>query len=251
MPEHPNQSEIDRLYWETDVHVADAATALGLPARSMHQYVTPLPAGVRCYRCSTDLSFTSRTQRDGQRLRCGRCGCSRRNPNPKHQPRHRDGASDLALVGQSVIVVREGGRELGMAIEACIEALATGGEAWDGSSLIVVPEHDRRPEAVVRALGSFDPGVVAVHALTDLAATQTERLQVLFTLTRMRWRVVAASDVHIAEPVTERRLDGLADETDEDGWVTGYDGYARRVGPQPLSQRLINATAERWGMGWR
>ena len=66
--------------------------------------------------------------------------------------------------------------------------------------------------------------MVAVHALTDLAATQTERLQVLFTLTRMRWRVVAASDVHIAEPVTGRRLDGLADETDEDGWVTGYDG---------------------------
>ena len=96
MPEHPNQSEIDRLYWETDVHVADAATALGLPARSMHQHVTPLPAGVRCYRCSTDLSFTSRTQRDGQRLRCDRCGCSRRNPTPGTDHVDPDGSSDLA-----------------------------------------------------------------------------------------------------------------------------------------------------------
>ena len=103
---------------------------------------------------------------------------------------------------------------------------------------------------MVKALASFDPGVVAVHALTDLAATQTERLQVLFTLTRMRWRVVAATDVHIAEPVTGRRLDGLADETEDDGWVSGYDGRSRWIGPQPLSQRLINATAERWGTRW-
>jgi len=249
VPEHPHQSEIDRLYWATDVPVAEAALALGLPARSLHQHATPVPAGVPCYRCGAALTFTSRTQRDGQRLRCDRCGCSRRNPNPRHRPRDPDGPSDLALVGRSVIVVREGGRELGMAIEACIDALATGGEAWDGSSLIVVPEHDRRPEAVVRALGSFDPGVVAVHALTDLAATQTERLQVLFTLTRMRWRVVAASDVHLDEPITGRRLDGLADETDDDGWVTGYDGRSRWIGPQPLSQRLINATARRWGVG--
>ena len=71
----------------------------------------------------------------------------------------------------------------------------------------------------------------------------------LFTLTRMRWRVVAAGDVHIDEPLTGRRLDGLADETDDDGWVTGYDGRSRWLGPQPLSQRLINATARRWGMG--
>ena len=249
MPEHPNQSEIDRLYWETDTPVAEVARTLGLPARSMHQLVTALPAGVDCYRCSSELSFTSRTQRDGQRLRCDHCGCSRRNPSPKRQPRRPEGLSDLALVGRAVIVVRDGGRELGMAIEACIDVLADGGEGWDGSSLVVVPEHDRRPEAIVRALGSFDPGVVAVHALTDLAATQTERLQVLFTLTRMRWRVVAASDVHLDEPITGRRLDGLAEETDDDGWVTGYDGRSRWIGPQPLSQRLINATARRWGTG--
>ena len=104
----------------------------------------------------------------------------------------------------------------------------------------------------MRALGSFDPGVVAVYALTDLAATQTERLQVLFTLTRMRWRVVAAGDVRIDEPLDARGMDRLADETDDDGWVTGYDGVSRWLGPQPLSHVLINATAtRRWGMSPR
>jgi hypothetical protein len=248
MPEHPNQSEIDHLYWETDLRVADAAAAVGLPAPSLHQHVTPRPAGVPCYRCGSELAFTSRSQRDGQRLRCDRCGCSRRNPAPKRQPRRPEGSSDLALVGRSIIVVRDGGREVGMAIEACIDALAAGGDAWDGHSLVVVPEADRRPDAVVRALRSFEPGVVAVTSLADLAATQTERLQVLFTLTRMRWRVVAAGDVHIDEPLTSRRLDGLVDDTDEDGWVTGYDDVSRWHGPQPLTHRLINATATgRWG----
>jgi hypothetical protein len=250
MPEHPDQSEIDRLYWQTEVTVAEAAAALGLPPRSMHQLVTPLPAGVHCYRCGTGLSFTSRSQRDGQRLRCERCGCSRRNPSPRRQPRRHDGPADLGLVGRSVIVVREGGREIGMVIEACIDALAAGGDAWDGSSLVVVADADRRPDAVIKALAPLEPGVVAVHALTDLAATQTERLQVLFTLTRMRWRVVAATDVHLREPVTGRRLDGMADETEDEGWVTGDDGVSRWRGPQPLSQRLINATAERWGTSW-
>jgi hypothetical protein len=71
--------------------------------------------------------------------------------------------------------------------------LAEARAPWDGRSLVVVPEGDSRPDVVVNALAAFEPGVVALGSLFDLAGTQTERLQVLFALTRTGWRVLAAT----------------------------------------------------------
>jgi hypothetical protein len=208
----------------------------------VHGHVTPLPAGVLCYRCRAPLTFTSRAQRGGYRLRCTNCGCSRRNPNDRgrrwapHPP--------FGVVGKSVIAVRDGERDLGLVIDGCVDALADASAPWDGNSLVVVPGDDGRPEALIEALATFEPVAVAVGSLCDLAGTQTERLQVLFDLTRVGWRVIAATDYRVAHAVTSRHLDHLdeyddGEDLDEDDprWWGDWDG------PRSLSGRLINATA--------
>jgi hypothetical protein len=231
---------LDHLYWHTELPVGEIANRLGCPARSLHQHATPLPAGVSCYRCGEPLRFTSRAQRTGERLRCGTCGCSRRSPNAR-SPRWRSRPS-LGVVGRSIILVREGTGDLGCTIEACIDALADAGAPWDGSSLVVVAEDDRRPDSVPQALGSVDSGVVAVSSLRDLAGSQTERLQVLFTLTRQGWRVVNATDLRLEAPISRRHLDRL-DEYDDGGDFDGGRFWRHGDGPHSLSGRLINATS--------
>src|SRR5262245_17385402 len=100
-------ANLDQLYWHTDLPVATVAAQVGLPTGSLHTHVTPLPAGVACYRCGEPLLFTSRSTRDGQRLRCRACGCSRRSPTEREH-RRRSKRRPLGLVGQSLILVRDG-----------------------------------------------------------------------------------------------------------------------------------------------
>ena len=241
-PEARPDHDLDHLYWHTELPVAEVATMVGRSARTLHQHVTPLPAGVTCYRCGDALTFASRAQRNGERLRCDACGCSRRSPNDRVRRRRR--APPIGLVGRSIILVREDARDLGHAIEGCVDALADAGAPWDGSSLVVVERDDRRPDAVPRALSPVEPGVVAVPSLCDLAGSQTERLQVLFKLTHRGWRVVASTDVRLDAPVTARHLDHLDEYEDadddhlDDGRFWGYGD-----GPRALSGRLINATS--------
>jgi hypothetical protein len=225
-PSMVDLANLDRLYWHTELPVAAVAGRIGLPARNLHRHVTPIPSGVSCYRCGEPLLFTSRTQRDGQRLRCSSCACSRRSPNEWGNRRQRE-RPPLVLVGQSLILVRDGHHDLGWVIESCLDALAEAGAPWDGRSLVVLPADDVRPSAVLDALDPLDAGVVAVDSLGELAGTQTERLQVLFALTRAGWRVIAANDHRLDRALTARHLDRL------DEW----------------SDPLIEATASSVGLG--
>jgi hypothetical protein len=205
-------ANLDRLYWYTDLPVATIAARVGLPAGRLHQHVTPIRASVACYRCGEPLLFTSRAQRNGQRLRCRACGCSRRSPNDRDRRRSRQ--PSLGVVGNSLVLVREGHHDLGWVIESCLDALAEGGAPWDGRSLVVLPADDVGPSAVLDALASLDAGVVAVDSLGYLAGTQTERLQVLFDLTRSGWRVIAANDHRLERALTARDLDLLDEWSD-------------------------------------
>jgi hypothetical protein len=207
-PSLVDRAKLDRFYWHTDLTVATVARRVGLPSRRLDQHVTPLPAGVACYRCGDPLVFTSRSQRDGQRLRCRACGCSRRSPNERRD-RRRWPRPPLGLVGQSLILVRDGHHDLGWVIESCLDALAEAGAPWDGRSLVVVSADDVRPATVLDALRPHHAGVVAVDSLCDLAGTQTERLQVLFDLTRAGWRVIAANDHRVSRALTAHYLDDL------------------------------------------
>jgi hypothetical protein len=48
MPLTGHISQLDHLYWNTDLSVAEIAERLGLPANQLNLYTTPQPAGVQC-----------------------------------------------------------------------------------------------------------------------------------------------------------------------------------------------------------
>jgi hypothetical protein len=233
------EADLDDLYWNTTLPVAAIADRCGLSAGGLHARVTPLDAGLTCYRCGTALTYTSRSTRDAARPRCPRCGCSRLDPTRvrSEQP------EGLRLVRQpvlgGVVVVHDDGRDIGRTIDACAEALADVGITWTGE-LVRVTDVGLVAPAVVRALGALTPGVVAVPTLAALGTSQAERLQVLFTLTRRGWRVVSADDVELGCPDPPLEAWDLDDIDDEPG-AAGELGFA---------SRLLLATAgprRRWG----
>lgn len=209
-------ADLDELYWRGDLTVAEIADLVTLPARNLHRRVTPLDAGVTCYRCAGRLHYESRAQLDGWWLRCPACGTSRRNPRSPHRP-----MSGPAAVGGTVLV--QEANDIGLDIEACVDALIRAGVAWDEQSLVVLDHDVRQPvhaaaTAIAGALDDLAPGTLAVASLGVLGESQTERLQALFVLTRRRWRVVAADDVRgyeRSEPLTSRSFDHLDEPHDE------------------------------------
>jgi hypothetical protein len=86
--------------------------------------------------------------------------------------------------------------DIGPCVDDCVGALATAGLSWDQQSLILLGGRAGNGHSAVDALRAARPGTLAVASLCELAATQTERLQALFLLTTLRWRVVAAHDVY-------------------------------------------------------
>jgi len=206
------EPDLDHLYWHTDLPVATIATTTGVPAAGIHRVVTPLDAGLPCYRCGTAVTYASRAARAAARPRCPACGCSRRDP-----ARERPHGAGLRLVPTTlggVVVVLDDGCDLGHRIESCAHALAAAGVSWTGE-LARITDPASAGSAVVRALGACgEPTVVAVPSIAALGCSQAERLQVLFTLTRMRWRVVSAWDTYVARPqrpITAYDLDHLDD----------------------------------------
>ena len=240
MPLTGHISQLDHLYWNTDLSVAEIAERLGLPASQLSLYTTPQPSGVRCYLCHADLAFTSRSQRNGQRLRCRTCECTRRHPDAdrRHAARQRvERWQDLPANG-SVILVRHDHHDVGFAVESCLDALARAGRGWDQRSIVLLTDADRSPDAVVAALAEFDAGVLAVSSICDFGATQTERLPVLFRVTNEGWWVVAGSDVQMQHRVTAYDLE-LRERHDHSEWpdddMSSYES--------PFADRLVNATA--------
>ncbi|CAN5819521.1 hypothetical protein BH18ACT2_BH18ACT2_20750 [soil metagenome] len=208
----PTDADLDELYWRGDLTVAEIADLVTVPARNLHRRVTPLDAGVTCYRCAGRLNYESRAQLDGWWLRCPACGTSRRNPRSPDRP-----MSGPAAVGGTVVV--QEANDIGLDIEACVDALIRAGVAWDEQSLVVLDHDVRQPvlaaaaaaaTTIVGELDDLAPATLAVASLGVLGDSQTERLQALFVLTRRRWRVVAADDVRgyeRSELLTSRTFD--------------------------------------------
>lgn len=208
---------LDELYWHSDLPIAVIADRLGVPARGMHTVVTPLAAGVCCYRCDAALTYASRSSRSDHWLRCTSCGTRRRNPAGPHA---RSEATRPTAVGGTILVRED--RDIGPSIEACIDVLARAGLAWDHRSLAILGRTAGDGGDVIDELRASGPGTLAVPSLQELGGTQTERLQALFVLTTMRWRVLAASDVRgyeRPEPLTARHLERLDEWYEPDaGW---------------------------------
>lgn len=240
----PPPSSLDELYWHTDLSTAEIARRVGVPAAQLHRRVTPVDAGVPCRWCGGELAYTSRTGRLEARIRCGSCGSTRRNPLQRDElPPCRPSVVGGLIVVRERVPSRWERWDPGREIDDCIDALGVAGVAWDPRALVVLSAAPTDGADVVERLADRDPGVVAVRDLRQLAATQTERLQALFALTRLRWRVIVARDVDGDRPheIRARQLTYLDERYDEDDpWSPSW------------SNHLVSATydADRRG-GWR
>jgi hypothetical protein len=241
--DEPTQAQLDHLYWTTDTPVREIARQLGLAGRSVCSLVTPLPAGFRCYRCRTEHHHTSRSGR-------AECSAERRWPRPVTCTtcgERRRPPSAAVLAGglpteRSVIAVRN---LQDLEIDACVEALARIGKGWDEHSLIML--HDcAEAIALGAALAGFPPGTLAIPSLRDLGASQAERLQTLWAITRYGWRVVTAHDAQVSHSVTRWDLDHAHD----DSWESSrWHHESEPAIDGSLLERLLRDTSSAGGFG--
>jgi hypothetical protein len=65
--------EANRLYWNSDLSVAEIAARLDLSRRALYDLVRPLPAGSPCPACGEELGFANRSARESGRGACDAC----------------------------------------------------------------------------------------------------------------------------------------------------------------------------------
>lgn len=230
-----SQARLDHLYWMTDTPVRVIVEQMGLSGRSVSSLVTPLPAGFRCYRCRTEFHHSSRAARSAgterrwsRSVTCGTCGEQRMTPQAA------PGGVDLPTQ-RVVIAVRS---RHGFEIDSCVEALNRIGKGWDERSLIMLTD-GAEAIALGAALAAYPPGVLAMPSLGDLGASQAERLQTLWAITRFGWRVVTAHDMQVSHSVTKWDLDRAGD----DAWESSRWHRETELPIQaPFLDRLLAAT---------
>ena len=67
-------TEANRLYWQTEMSVADIAEQLSVSRRALYELVQPEPAGTTCSACGGDVVFVNRSARTSGTGRCVACG---------------------------------------------------------------------------------------------------------------------------------------------------------------------------------
>ena len=70
-------AEANRLYWESDVSVAEIADQLELSRRALYDAVSPLPSDERCTDCGGVLAWPNRSARSTGTAICLSCGMTR------------------------------------------------------------------------------------------------------------------------------------------------------------------------------
>jgi hypothetical protein len=79
-------SEVNRLYWETEESVADISNRLGVSRRALYEQIEPMPAGAECTTCGAELYFSNRSAKLGGVARCLMCGAeSSLGPEYSHE----------------------------------------------------------------------------------------------------------------------------------------------------------------------
>ncbi len=80
------------LYWNSDQSVNSIADDLGLSKGRLYEFVHPLPAGVLCAECGTELVYDTRTARERDLPTCRFCRGAEGQARP---------AAELASAGRS------------------------------------------------------------------------------------------------------------------------------------------------------
>lgn len=70
-------AEANRLYWESDVSVAEIADRLELSRRGLYDAVSPLPSDERCSDCGGTMAWPNRSARAAGTAICLSCGMTR------------------------------------------------------------------------------------------------------------------------------------------------------------------------------
>lgn len=65
--------DANRLYWTSEMSVADVARHLDISRRALYAMIRPQPADAPCERCGGVLSHANRTARDAGRAECLEC----------------------------------------------------------------------------------------------------------------------------------------------------------------------------------
>jgi hypothetical protein len=66
-------AEANRLYWDSDMPVAEIAGTLDISRRALYAAVEPLPAGRACPECGAELVFENRSGRTADQAVCLMC----------------------------------------------------------------------------------------------------------------------------------------------------------------------------------
>ena len=67
-------AEVNRLYWETEVPVAEIAQRLDISRRALYDSIRPVPATGQCSVCGGELEFANRSTRAQGIATCRSCG---------------------------------------------------------------------------------------------------------------------------------------------------------------------------------
>lgn len=80
--EEARRAEANRLYWSTQLNVADVAGRVGVSSGTLYGMIDPEPAGGRCPDCGGRLGFVNRTARDARLATCAQCEREHELPPP-------------------------------------------------------------------------------------------------------------------------------------------------------------------------
>lgn len=73
----PDQDAYERaneLYWRSDLSVNQIAERLDLSKGALYGLIEPLPVGLECPACSSEVAYTTRTAQERGQVSCPGCG---------------------------------------------------------------------------------------------------------------------------------------------------------------------------------
>jgi UDP-N-acetylmuramyl tripeptide synthase len=68
------EERANEVYWSSDKSVNQIADDFDLSKGALYGLIRPLPAGVPCPECSSEMAYANRTARDKGYLSCPSCG---------------------------------------------------------------------------------------------------------------------------------------------------------------------------------
>jgi hypothetical protein len=68
------EERANQVYWSSDASVNQIADDFDLSKGALYALIRPLPAGVPCPECSSEMAYANRTARDKGYLTCPSCG---------------------------------------------------------------------------------------------------------------------------------------------------------------------------------